>query len=310
MKQNYVELVKAIRRGTALAVTGYSNGHTVGNARWNGQHWYGAIDPSVQNLGWERANYDFGHLLDRRHPDWIGTEAYNRCLEDGWEQITQGTFFLPHPETAYLFHCVEDEYDFNRAYCVLLGEADNGVAGSVFMQHDAPAGTVPRTWIMDCTTFHFDMDGAIAEVFGVPETHATDEVLAMIKAKTAMTVEDVIVATMLLNSPSQVAEIRQRRSVGLDLFNRKRKASQPRIDAPRVVHINRTRLLAETVLTSEASRSGAVKSPHMRRAHPRVLWRGTDKEREIKVRASMVNGGKEMQSYKVKPQKQPHEQGY
>jgi hypothetical protein len=301
MSKSYIDLVKEIRRGTALAVTGYSNGHIVGNARWNGQHWYGAIDPSVQNLGWERPNYDFGHLLDRRHSDWIGSEAYNRYLEEGKQQVNQGAFFLPHPQSAYLFRCVEDDYDFHRAYCAVIHEMDDGITGSLFMQHDAPAGPVPRTWIMDCATFHFDGDGATAEVFGVPEAHATDEVLEMIKAKTAMTVEDVIVATMLLNSPAQITEIRQQRSVGLDLFNRNRKAGQPRIDAPRIVHINRTRLLAETVPTSKASRSGAVKSPHMRRAHIRVLWRGTDREREIKVRASIVNGGKGMQSYTVVP---------
>jgi hypothetical protein len=273
----------------------------VGNARWGGEHWFGPIDPRVRAFDWERPNYDFGHLLDRRHSDWIGSEAYNRYREEGWDRITQGTFFLPHTQSAYLFRCVEDEYDFHRTYCAVIHETDDGITGSLFMQHDAPAGPVPRTWIMDCATFHFDGDGATAEVFGIPEAHATEEVLEMIKAKTARTVEDVIVATTVLISPAQVAEIRQQRSVGLDLFNRNRKAGQPRIEAPRVVHIKCTRLLAETVLTSEASRSGAVKSPHMRRAHPRVLWRGTDREREIKVRASMVNGGRGMQTYTVMP---------
>jgi hypothetical protein len=112
-------------------------------------------------------------------------------------------------------------------------------------------------------------------------------------------VMDMIVATTIIMSPRELIHTAQKRSTKLDILNRNRKVGTPRLDAPTVVRVNRAAMSAHTAALSQFNGSGTPRRPHERRSHVRVLWRGTEKEREVRVRAASINGGNPMQPYRV-----------
>jgi hypothetical protein len=297
MTRTYIDLVKAAKRGAVRPVTGLEAGYHLGSGRWIGQTIVG--DPETPPFVFERANFEFGHHFDTTHADWLGGEAYSYYLDEGYRRITQRDFFLPQPTCAYLFHFTEDPHDFERTYCILLHHTEIGIEGSIFIGQEAPNEPF-RSWLVDAASFRLSPDGPVTYIYSIPRPYGTGEAIEALTARTGSAVEDVIVATMLIASPSKVAEISSKRSFRVDLYNSKRRLGQKQLDAPCIVKINRTLIIAEEARTNGQRDGGITKRPHERRAHIRLIWRGTEKEREVKVRAASINGGNPMQPYRVR----------
>ncbi|MCG7391973.1 hypothetical protein MHY87_03535 [Microvirga sp. ACRRW] len=293
----YIDLVKAANRSLIRPIIGMESGYHLGFGRWIGQTILG--DPETPPFVFERPNFDFGYHFDITHADWIGRDGYSRSLNQGHDLIRQRKFFLPQELCAYVFHCTEDGLDFERTYCALLHETEDGIKGSVFIRQEAPSGPF-QSWLLDAASFHIGTDGAVTYTYRIPRPFLSDEVIQALKARNDKTIDDMIVATMLLASRSNAIEVSSKRSFKVDRYNSRRKLGQQKLDAPCIVKINRDLLVAEAARVNGPQGVGGAKRPHERRSHFRVIGRGTARQREVIVRASSINGGKPMQSYSVR----------
>ncbi|MBL0406424.1 hypothetical protein JKG68_20915 [Microvirga aerilata] len=296
MSRSYLDLVKAAKRGAVRPITGFEAGSHIVGGRWIGQTIVG--DPERPPFVFERPNYDLGSLFDRWHTDGIGRDAYSRYLEEGQRRLAKRDLFLPQEICSYLYHCVEDELDFERTYCALLQQSGAGIEGTVFIRQEA-LNEPFRSWLIDAASFCLCPDGTTTYVYSIPRPKWSNGAIETLKSRTDKLVGDVIVATMLITSSSKVVETSAKRSFSVDVYNRNRRLGQKKLDAPCIVKINRALLLAEGARMTTQGEGGPTKRAHERRAHVRVIWRGTEKEREVKVRAASINGGNPMQSYRV-----------
>jgi hypothetical protein len=121
----------------------------------------------------------------------------------------------------------------------------------------------------------------------------------MLTDRTQISVHDMIVATMLITSPVKVVETIRGSHIPSGNPNRNRRLGIPNVQAPTIVRIDRPALSAQQGTDTTLRSQGSPKAPHLRRAHVRVIWRGTEKEREVIVKESVIHGGKSMQNYKV-----------
>ena len=294
MNRSYLDLVRAAKRGAVRAIVGWEPGYQAVPGRWSGQMIVG--DPERPSHVFERPNYDFEHLFDRVHTDWIGDNLYSHCLDEGYNRFAKRAFFLPQEMCAYVFNCVEDYYDFDRTCCTLLQQTEMWIEGIVFFRQEASSGGL-RSWLMEAASFRLSPDGAATITYNIPRPDVPVGSIETLNARIAGVVEDVIVATMLVTLPSKAVEFRPTRSVGIKIYNSTRKLGQPRLDAPCIINVDRNLMLSEM---ADRRDYGTTMCPHERRAHTRVIWRGTEKEREVKVRAASINGGNPMQPYRVK----------
>jgi hypothetical protein len=298
MKRTFFDLCRAARRNEVFKVDGFAAGQHIGLGRWSGPTLISRME-SRKRLQFDQPNFDLGNLLDRQDPTWIGEDVYNHYLFAGHDSIMRSEYFQPYPRCAYLFHCGEDAYDYSRTYCSLLEQTEVGIVGTTLVRQHAPHGHHWARWVQDPAVFSIELDGSVIFRFNVPRPNASDEVISALTARVSRTLDDAIVATMLINAPPHLVQRTQARSAGLKIRNRNRRAGAPRHEVPTLISLDRVRLVEDITSGARQAADGPSKAPHLRRAHIRVLWRGTPEERTVDVRATTVNGGKAAQTYKV-----------
>ncbi len=196
---SYLNLVEAVRHKELFAIKGYGYGLVTAAARWRGEMHVGPADRDLSKVDWGMPNIEFGHSFDRLHPDWIGSQLYDQLLDEGNERLSRSGHFLPHRSCAYLFHCVEDEEDYDRTYCLVLQETNTVVQGLTFIRQRPPSGHIWDRWIMDCASFKVGSQGVTLD-YGVAQPHAPRDAIDMLTRKTTQMIDDAIVATMLVMS--------------------------------------------------------------------------------------------------------------
>jgi hypothetical protein len=298
MTSTYISLAKALQRNGVSTITSFGPGYASVPGRSNAVTQLGPLKQPARFSRLDRANYDLGHLLDRRHSDWIGDAVYSNYCEEGYSRLLRGDFVPPNERCVYVFRCVEDEWDWDRAYCLFLESTSNEIEGSIFFRQEG-ASDFGRRWTLDSGSFCLRAGGEITYSYDIPRPHASQQVIDMITHRTQITVDDMIVATMLIMSPVKVVDTIRASHVPSGNLNRRRRLGIPNIEAPTIVRIDRPALAAQMTTDTVLRGQGAPKTPHMRRAHVRVIWRGTEKEREVRVKESVINGGKPMQNYRV-----------
>lgn len=284
-QDNYTGLIKAAKRGRLMQVVGYGSGQIVLDQRWSGLTIRDLAGPELAQIVWRRPNFDFGYLLDRGHGDWIGEAAYESLLGVGLEHLSgKNELLLPFSRCAFLFRFQEDSGDYDRTYCALLDQDSSGIRGMSFIRQDADIGNLARNWTKECAEFRLDEHGVASLNFDASKP----DVAEMIERSFRQLIDDVVVASLLLAQRKEATATKQPSTLHRRIGSECGKASS-RPDAPIVVLVDRAKLTA--IAAEKRDLATAGRAGHVRRAHIRVLWRGTDKQRNVKVRSSLVNGG-------------------
>ncbi|WP_181708802.1 hypothetical protein [Chthonobacter rhizosphaerae] len=293
MPFDYIDFVKAAKREEILAVTGFGAGEVVGFARWRGIEDVGLLWGTRKEL-WAQPSYEFGYFFDRSHNDWLGHEPYWSLRRDGISRLSQQTFSLPHPRCVYLFNCAEDEFDYERTYCVVLDQNSESIEGRIFVRQNASLNNLASNWIMDAATFHLKGSELHLHIH-LARSRVSRSVAEMLEARTELVAEDVIVATTLLFQPRDVVQRSQTHLKKTREYNSLHgRASE--LPKPTKIEIGRSWLAG--IRTGAAT--GSKKAGHERRAHTRVLWRGMPWQKKLDIPATKVNGGSATQSYLVR----------
>lgn len=241
-RYSLIGLATDIYAGKLLRVTGYPSGGRSAFGRWEGETAHALVGKAVP-IDLSAPSLDFGHLLDRDHSDFIGSEAFDWLLAHGFRMLDNATLSLPHPQCAYLHHCVEDAEDYSRTYCVALRQDIENISGQQFFRQAVPPMNKLDCWIMDCGSFEISGSRAIEIRFDVP-VQSIRLALEVRKQQTQRTVHDVIASTVLLDPLLALASTTTPRSFQVGKYNQSRKLGQAKIAPPTIVQLDRAALRA------------------------------------------------------------------
>jgi hypothetical protein len=296
MKNYYLDLIKSIQRKGVLRYTGLVADTDDPPASPKTQFAIANVDSLYRNFA--RPNIEFGYLLDREEPH-LGYELYTHFCEEAHDRLDTGDFFLPHPRCAYIFHYNKPDKDMQlEILCVLLDETEGEIVGRTFRQIVLRSGVV-SPWVLDPFLLRLNGTHGIEFIFDTSVTAASQEAIDIHLDHLMPIAGDVLVATAIMTSPAHLVRTEAKRSVSLDAYNCKRKLGSSRLEPPTIVHLNREVLAVEANALARASEDRKLTTPHERRAHVRIIGRGTDREREVRVKAASIKGGKLMQMYRV-----------
>ena len=239
------------------------------------------VSPITLDGAWGVPVFDFGHMDDVPHPDWIGKPATDECFRLAYYLNQSGDFHLPFPESMFIFRYAETARNYDTLNVVIASEYEDGeIEGRLFSKCFTNDRLTER-WRMEPIEFilyprggsvslNRDRDVALSAHWQSEyEKDARNKYTNLMVAITLMARKAVIIETSV--GSERAAHVAGEKSTG-----------EPPII--RRILFNRVEIQK---LAGEAIGHHAPPRPHIRRGHYRTLRSG----RIVPVRAAKVLGG-------------------